>query len=190
MPILGIMASSMQGAVGNFESISTVNVGVAGSATITFSSIPSTYKHLQIRFLAATTRLIYGFDAMNLQMNGDTGANYAYHRVEGNGSTAGAAGVASANNILLGDRTIGAAMPNVYGTGVLDILDYANTSKYKTTRNLNGVDNNGTYDGTYFPYIALASGLWQSTSAITSLTFTPNNGIFKQYSSFALYGIK
>ena len=75
---------------------------------------------------------------------------------------------------------------NIFGANVLDILDYANTSKYTTARILGGIDINGSGGN-----IRLDSGVWMNTAAVTSLTISPttaNN--FVQYSSFALYGIK
>ena len=83
----------------------------------------------------------------------------------------------------LGGIVQGGNAANIFGTGIIDILDYADTSKYKTVRTLFGYDANGS------GYIAFSSNLWQSTSAITSITMTPVNGI-AEYSSFALYGIK
>jgi hypothetical protein len=74
---------------------------------------------------------------------------------------------------------------NVFGTFIIDILDYANTSKYKTQRGLGGADLNGS------GYISFNSGNWRNTNAITSISLTPLYGSqFAQYSSFALYGIK
>ena len=174
----------------DYESIATVSVGSGGASSISFTSIPNTYTHLQIRYIAASTRATYGFDQLYMQVNSDTGSNYSAHQLAGTGSVATATAYSSVTSMLVGDRGIGAAMPSTFGAGVMDILDYANTNKYKTIRALNGVDNNGTYDGTYYPYITFMSGLWQSTSAITGVSFTAQNGNFKQYSHFALYGIK
>jgi hypothetical protein len=66
---------------------------------------------------------------------------------------------------------------------ICDVLDYANTNKFKTLRSLTGNDRNGSGS------IWLDSGLWRSTSAITSIKFTTGTA-FAQYSQFALYGIK
>tara|TARA_R110000822_G_scaffold231076_1_gene363133 strand:+ start:442 stop:1023 length:582 start_codon:yes stop_codon:yes gene_type:complete len=190
-PILGIMASQISGHLdaGAYESIATVTVGSPVSS-ITFSSIAADWKHLQIRYLAASTRATYGFDQMYMRFNSDTGSNYSSHQLIGNGSSATAAAQTSATSMTIGDRNIGAAMPNTFGAGVIDVLDYQNSSKHKTARSLTGIDNNGTYDGTYYPYINFSSGLWQSTVAVNAVSFTAQNGDFKQYSSFALYGIK
>jgi hypothetical protein len=173
----------------DYESIATVSL-TGTQTTITFSSIPATYTQLQVRYIAASTRSTYGFDQLFMRFNSDTGSNYASHQLIGNGSSATAAAQTSATLITVGDRNIGAAMPSTFGGGVIDILDYANTSKYKTARCLTGIDNNGTYDGTFYPYINFSSGLWQSTNAINSISFTAQNGDFKANTRFALYGIK
>jgi hypothetical protein len=182
--ILGIYASSMRGAVGDYDSIATVTVGAGGSSSITFSSIPSTYQHLQVRYMP---RISTSDTAENtwLQFNGDTGSNYAYHFLDGNGSSASSGAGTSQTRILAGRAGAANSGSNIFGANVLDILDYANTNKYTTARILGGIDRNG--DGN----IRLDSGLWMNTAAVTSLTISPttaNN--FVQYSSFALYGIK
>ena len=177
MNILGIIASSKFGDAGDFESIATVSVGSGGSSTITFSSIPATYTHLQIR---AILKQSIGSGAF-ARFNSDTGSNYARHRLQGNGSSASAAGDASQDKVLI-NTSQGFSD---FGTIVMDILDYANTNKYKTERHLFGIDLNGSGQ------VGLESNLWQSTSAITSIEFiSPNGGNYAQYSHFALYGIK
>ena len=184
MPILGIIASSMQGAVGDYESISTTTL-TGNQSTITFSSIPSTYKHLQLRFIAKTDRAETD-DYVLMKLNSDATANYSWHIIRGNGSAAIAGGSANASNIRLEYAASGnSGASNIFAASVLDILDYADTNKYKTTRILNGMDLNGS------GWIYFSSGNWRSTSAITSITLTPSFGTnFMQYSSFALYGCK
>jgi len=73
---------------------------------------------------------------------------------------------------------------SVFAAYVIDILDYANTNKYKTSRNLAGYDNNSG------GRVSLNSGNWRNTNAITSITLTCRSDNFQQYSQFALYGIK
>jgi hypothetical protein len=163
---------------GDFESIATVTVGSGGSSSIEFTSIPSTYTHLQIR---ASVQLS-GSDNWKLRINSDSGSNYAYHYLFGSGTAASAAGGASQTEI---PGTYVTNSANVFAVVVLDILDYANTNKYKTTRLLTGIDTNGGGN------VALYSGLWQNTNAITSLAFSKfSSGSITQYSHFALYGIK
>ena len=78
-PLLGILASSYpQAPATNFDSIATVTVGAGGSSSITFSSIPSTYTHLQIRFMAKETAVGSGVDGVLLTFN-SWSSGYAYH---------------------------------------------------------------------------------------------------------------
>ena len=184
-PILGIWASAQQAYAGVFDFIATTTVGAGGASSITFSSIPSGYKHLQVRIIARDDRATTG-DYAALQFNNDTGANYAEHSLYGNGTSASAAATASGTYMGINRFAGGSAGANTFGVSIIDILDYANTNKYKTTRNLGGYDNNG--DGR----VGIDSGLWMNTNAITSIKLSAQAGSsnFTQYSSFALYGIK
>lgn len=185
MPILGILASSYRaGAATSFESIATVSVGSGGSSSVTFSSIPGTYTHLQVRMttLSDVTTGAGGAN-VNLTFNSDTGSNYAWHELYGTGASAGAGAGTSQTFIKTGYTADSAT--SYTGAGIVDILDYANTNKYKTIRTLSGSDINGSGG-----YVLFRSGLWQNTNAITSITLTNQSGNLKQYSNFALYGIK
>jgi hypothetical protein len=74
---------------------------------------------------------------------------------------------------------------STFGAVVIDILDYANTNKYKTIRSLSGTsynNNNGA--------VGLFSGSWRNTNAITAITLQASAANLAQYSQFALYGIK
>lgn len=186
MPILGIIASSITGSKQNsFESIATVTVGSGGSSTVTFSSIPSTYKHLQLRMTARCTQQTTGNATnMYLRLNSDSGTNYTYHYLKGNGSTASALANTARDSAIFTFPTKSGETSGIFGVSVLDILDYTNTNKYKTLRHLEGYDANGSGE------IFLYSNLWLNTSAVTSITLTEDLGDFAQYSSFALYGIK
>lgn len=181
-PILGIFASSITPSVQNsYESISTVTVGAGGAASISFTSIPSTYQHLQIRWSGRSSGT--NINAI-LNVNGDTSSSAYWHLLYGSGSAA-AAYTISTQYISLGGTTVSTDAANIFAVGVTDILDYANTNKNKTIRSTNGFDTNG---GGYI--YALPSGQWVNTAAITSLTIAPGAGNWAQYSSFALYGIK
>jgi hypothetical protein len=184
-PILGILASSRLSAVGDYESIATVTVGASAVPSIDFTSIPATYKHLQIRYLARTSRSANAEDLM-MQFNSDTGSNYSFHYIIATGSGTPAAGGAGTQTFMyIPTATSSTATASIFGAGVIDILDYANTDKYKTMRALGGEDKNGT--GT----VAFESGSWQNKNAITTVTLkTISANNFVQYSSFALYGIK
>jgi hypothetical protein len=169
----------------SYESIATASIGSGGVADVTFSSIPNTYTHLQVRAIARSAEAASGEATLRVQINSDTNANYATHGLGGNGSSASAdngsgSTFAWASYLMPKNNTTA----NVFGSMVFDILDYANTNKFKTFRNLSGSDLNGS--GSVF----LTSGLWRNTSAITSLKFYFNGNNIVQYSHFALYGIK
>lgn len=172
------------GVVGDFESIATTTIGGTAQSTITFSSIPSTYKHLQIRIFARSNRA-GDDDIFIVRFNSDSGANYSRHFMLGNGSGTSAFGEANATWILADGCAGGNAAANLFGSCVIDILDYDDTNKFKTLRGLGGIDRNGA------GYLTLVSGNWRNTAAITSVTITSYySSSFVQYSSFALYGIK
>jgi hypothetical protein len=168
---------------GTYESISTAIVDSGGASSITFSNIPQNYAHLQIRWIARQDTAGQGDSEFQARFNGDSGANYKYHSLFGDGSTA--YGAHGGNTFFASGRGVAASIAsNIYGISVMDILDYTNTNKNKVTRILSGWDANGS------GYMFLYSGLWMNTSAITSITLLGDTGSFIQYSSFALYGIR
>lgn len=186
-PILGIWASSVTGGLStnSFESIATAN-GTGNSGTIEFTNIPSTFTHLQLRMINKGLSAGSFPAGMQLIFNSDTdNANYYNHNLRGNGSTAASSsGASNASYVWSGAGSDGT---NVYAAGILDILDYGNTNKYKTGRSLLGADYNGS------GMIILGSILWKNTNAITSIkciadsTYTGN---WTTSTQFALYGIK
>lgn len=186
-PILGIWASqnySRYSLPTSFDSIATTSLSSAQTG-VTFSSIPSTYTHLQIRYImrANTDTNV----RMRMQFNSDTGNNYAIHILEGDGSGAASFAGSSTASMLGSAVTRSSYLASTFVAGVIDVLDYANTNKYKTSRMLSGQDLNGNANG----MINLTSGFWQNTNAVTSLTLFLDSSIaFAPNSHFALYGIK
>jgi hypothetical protein len=187
MPILGIMASAISGNLNSYESIATTTVGSGGSASITFSSIPSTYKHLQVRGIARVSASNSNANNVTATFNSDTtGLNYRTHVLDGDGASATAGDVQISDFYAAFGFGVGnTATASIFAGSVIDILDYANTSKNTTVRHLTGVDKNGS------GIMRLGSSVWLNTAAITSITIAPRSaGNFVQHSSFALYGIK
>lgn len=182
--IAAIHGTGVAASTNSYESIATVTVGSSVS-TISFTSIPSTFKHLQIRMIAKTDRAL-NRDTINLTFNGTSGGTaYSRHGLYGDGATAAAEGSASQPSIFILRASGNSSATNIFGAIIVDILDYQNTNKYKTVRSLGGADFNGSGEMTLY------SGSYQSTSAISSISMTPVNGTnFLQYSHFALYGIK
>ncbi len=188
-PILGITASQnyVRIAPSSYESIQTVNV-TSNQSTISFTSIPSTFKHLQIRYVnTGTTGSGSGADGIDLVINSvQTGNLYDQHLLIGSGSAASALAFTSQNYASAGLIYVSSSPTSIPGSGIIDILDYANTNKNKTIRLLSGFDANGSGS------IRLTSSLFRSTNAVTSLTILINDRSqsFRANSSFALYGIK
>ena len=186
--ILGGLIGSLAAAVSNsYESIATVTVGTAQSS-ISFTSIPSTYKHLQIRGIGKWTfSSSADFSNLIIAFNSDTASNYSRHGITGNGSTAATGQTADSigytTTYIPGSVT---AYNNMFSAQVIDILDYANTNKYKTIKSLGGMDTNSSTYG----YVSFGSVSWRNTAAITSISLTLDSVNFAQYSQYALYGIK
>jgi len=156
---------------------------VAGTGTnsITFSSIPSTYKHLQIRGLAICSSAT---QTIRTQFNANTGTNYMGHYLSGNGTAASAGSIATSNTYtLVGGINAGVVTtyPNLF---ILDIHDYASTTKYKTTRSFFGADMNAAGGS-----VDLCSGLYMSTTAISEIKIYMSTGNLNTGTTFALYGM-
>jgi hypothetical protein len=176
----------------SYDSIQTVSLSAA-QTTVTFSSIPSTYKHLQIRAFHRGNRATYPVSDANMRFNGDSAANYATTSLTGFGGGATTSGVqtggtGSQNQIMIGQP--GTAVTG-FVISIIDIFDYASVSKCKAARSLNGVDINGTV-ATYGGSTNFNDGVWlNSSTAVSSISFTTSDGSdWQQYSSFALYGVK
>lgn len=184
---LGILAASGAGGGGSYESIASAT-GTGSAGNIVFNSIPSTYSALQIRAIARDTYNDGSSILLDLQMqfNGDTGSNYTKHLLTGNGSSASASGGASRTTMEIAALPSATATSSMMSGMVLDIQDYASTSKYKTVRSFSGMDGNAA--NTQY-VVTLRSSLWMSTSAVTSITLIPATA-FTTSTTFALYGIK
>jgi hypothetical protein len=183
--IVGFLGNGAGGGGGSYESIATVT-GTGSNTTITFSSIPSTYSSLQFRIIARDTATGGGDINLKYQINSDSGANYVDHSLRADGTTASAGGYAGYTFGLVRNfitDSVG-GQTTTYGVGIMDFIDYASTTKYKTVRTFAGKDKNGS------GYLILGSNLWMSTSAISSITFTADGTAFATGTQIALYGIK
>ena len=170
----GLASASL--APASYDSIQTVTVGSGGQSSITFNSIPATYTHLQIRGISRGAQVATNF----MRFNGDTSSNYSSHYMFGDGSAVN-------SGSLNGDKMyafFSTTVSGFFGGAIIDILDYANTNKYKTIRSLSGGDENSS------GYAEFLSGSWRNTNAITSITLVTGTGNIAEYSRFALYGIK
>jgi hypothetical protein len=174
--IHGIIASSALGVSPAYESIASAS-GTGSSATITFSSIPSTYTSLQIRINGRSDALV---DTTYIQVQYNATAMTAGHYLRGDGSTVTAGAVNVPMYIAGGNTTA-----NIMGVGIINFQDYSSTSKYNTVGAITGAERNGEASRIYSN-----SGVWASNSAITSISFTAPSSNFTTSTIFSLYGIK
>jgi hypothetical protein len=169
---------------GDFEAIASTTLTTA-AANIQFTSIPSTYTHLQIRGIAKSSGT--GNQDFKIRVNGLTTA-YTFHAMYGNGNNVAvsAASATSQTYMKLAYNFVSASTnTNNFGAIVIDILDYTNTNKLKTIRSFGGVDNNGSGTVSFF------SGFHTTaTSAVTSIELAPDADNFAANTSFAIYGIR
>lgn len=188
MPIpLGILAQAGRTiSSGSYELItSTILTGSQSSVSFTnLGDYSTTYKHLQIRWTGRGSNSYSSSFIAKMQINSDTAANYAFHRILGNGSTVSSEASISQTYMNCGLYAGSGNTANVYGASVIDILDtYA--TKNKTIRVSSGLVGSGTIS------TSLNSGLWNSTSSVSSITITEiSGGNFVSGSRFSLYGIK
>jgi hypothetical protein len=171
----------------SFESIATTTP--SGVSSVTFSSIPTTYQHLQIRVIGRTTTA-QTEESYYVRFN-SISSGYGHFDLYGNSvnTTPEAMNDKDVNdtNIILHRAATGAsATSNLFGHSIIDIDDYNSTAKNKNLRhfggNLRPADSQGS--------IWLTGGLSTSTSAITSISITLASGNFVSGSSVCLYGIK
>ena len=186
---LGFFATAGAGAAGSFDLLETQVLG-SSAASVTFSSLStyaSTYKHLQIRYVAKSDRSSGdGNDAMIMTLNGDSGANYNSHILIGDGAVN--SGFETYQNAMEYTYIAGTGgnITGAFGTGVMDLLDAFSTSKFKTRRAFWGNSLGGSYKA-----VGLSSAMWRNTAAISSITFDQRYGSnFVTGSRFSLYGIK
>jgi hypothetical protein len=161
----------------SYDSIATIN-GNGSTGTITFSSIPSTYTHLEVRasFLASSAN-----EDLLVRLNSDTASNYSFHELRGNGTSATAGGSASTAFMYAAANAGDTTYPQSF---VLSVTEYKNTNINKTIRVLSGQDRNGSGGVSFF------SGNWRNTAAVNSITLYMPSGVINTNSKFALYGIK
>jgi len=153
-------------------------------SSIEFNNIPQTYKHLQIRFVGRVSNADTA-DNVFIRFNGDSGSNYSWHYLEGDGTTTASSGGVNQNRILCGRVAAANATANIFGAGIIDILDYNNTNKSTTTRSFTGIDRNGSGNN------RIDSGNWRNNNAITSIQLINGSSTnFVVDSSFVLYGVE
>lgn len=159
--------------------IASSTVGAGGAATISFSSIPSTYTDLVLK-ISARTNSGYYVDDLNLSYNGSS-SNLTWRVVQGNGS---AASSASGSTYRAGLTDGGTATSSTFGNTDIYIPNYAG-SNYKSASADVVMETNATAS-----LVELGATLWSQTAAINALSISSTGGNFVQYSTAYLYGVK
>jgi hypothetical protein len=167
-----------------FNSIATTTLS-ASTGWINFSSIPQTYKHLQIRIMG---RCLQGGSAqsdVSCVLNNDQTSSYSWHRVRGNTSTADATGSATQAYANIGFVPTNGYTANIFGVLIVDIYNYTSTTQNKTIKAQGGFEADGS------GISGLFSGLWQKTNAVTDLSFSNQNNAYDWTAGtiISLYGI-
>lgn len=163
-----------------YEPIETKILG-SNTATVTFSSIPSTYNDLVLVFQAASSN--QNGNAIRLRLNGSSAAEYSATFIDGTGTSIVSAQTGVISQLDLGWRTgvDSSTWNNVY---VINFLDYKTSARFKTIL---------WTCGGYSTAVDMASGLWRNTAPITSISFNigqPASADFLAGCIFTLYGIK
>jgi len=165
------------------ESIATYAL-TSSQATITFSSIPATFKHLQVRMLARTD-VNGSTDNIQIYFNGDTSNAYSRHQFTSDFGSPASATADPDQPLFTGTIGGNTNNANVFGLAIIDVVDYSVSGKYKITKAFTGVDygTNG--------YMTQMAGSWNNTAVITSVSIAKQSGSnFVAGSRFALYGLK
>lgn len=163
-------------ATATYEPIATTTLG-SSSASIVFSSIPSTFSDLRLVVHAITT----GSGNMGIRFNTDTGTNYSVTNLTASVTSSSSTRTTNANGAIVGGNSILSTSPASF---IFDIINYSNTSYNKsflTTINM----NKGTTAGS----VELVSGLWRGVNAISTVTLYLSLNSFNTNTTATLYGI-
>ena len=160
-------------------------LSLAGVNSVTFSSIPNTYKDLQVRYRGAGAASA-SFANVELQFNGDSGSNYDTQESVINNTTNTGGGSVAQNVLLVGYLPAASGVANLGGGGEINIFDYTGTSYFKEVTAVKGVRLTGVASGFYAGSVW---GSWRSTSAITSITVLLSSGNGATTATVSLYGV-
>lgn len=162
-----------------YVKIETVTVGVAGAATIAFTSIPQTYTDLKLVF-SIRTNYAGNVEQLNLSLNTLT-TNFSGRYLQGSGSAIATGSLGR----YVGNANAATSTASVFGNTEVYFINYTSANRKSFSGDF-VTENNATAANT-----GMIAGFWSDTAAITGITLTPNNsGTIQQYSSATLYGIK
>ena len=169
-----------------YSLISSVTVGSGGAATVSFSSIPSTYTDLCL--LVTSRSEASGDTVFRIRFNSDSGTNYKWIRLFGDGSSASSQNQgtygAGYNTSLFAQQNVSTNTASTFSNSQIYIPNYT-SSNYKSVSIDSVTENNATA-----AQAALWAGLWESTSTINAITLSGESANdIAEYSTAYLYGI-
>ena len=145
-------------------------------SSITISSIPGTYKNLQL--IVRAPKPASDAASFYMRINGDTNTRYEYHLDNRySGSSYGSSLIVLTENL---DNT------TANGLIHMDFYDYANTETTKQGWGF-GLTNNSTNPTTQYNF-QLTGWTYNQTAAITSIVLYPSTGNWTSGTAF-LYGV-
>ena len=168
-----------------FELIASSTVGSGGATSIDFTSIPSTYTDLVVKYSARTNRANTNSD-IYLQFNGITTATYSFKRIFGDGGSASSDGLTNdAKGGFAGNAAGANATSSTFSNSEIYIPNYAGSTAKSWSVDSVAENNSSSAMAT------LQAGLWSGTAAITSIKLQDYNAAsFVQYTTAYLYGVK
>jgi hypothetical protein len=166
-----------------YSKIATYTVGSGGVASIDFLAIPQNYTDLKVVFSVRNDRAASIADTARIQFNFDTGNNYSYRYIYGNGSAAASSNGSSAAFIECFRNNGAASTANTFSNNEIYIPNYTG-SNYKSVSVDSVQENNATTANA-----ALVAGIWSNSSPINGIKLYTLYTTM-QYSTATLYGIK
>lgn len=169
------VTTSTANAGATYVPIASQTLGSAASS-VTFSSIAGTYTDL---IVVINAKAVTGTPSIALRFNSDSGSNYSYTGLAGNGSSASSARASNTSTAWVSAYLNGVSSTN-WNNGIIHIMNYANSTTYKTSL--------ARWAGADYEVDAIVT-LWRSTSAITEVNLIAQSNLVAG-STFTLYGIK
>ena len=153
----------------------------SAASSVTFSSIPGTYKDLVLVSVVTCAT-----DSANQRMtvNGDSSSLYSTTRISGNGSTAASGRYSGLAYFLLTGGAINPPSTNGSQIIITNFMNYSNTTTYKTI-----LVKGSNATGSTYPGVEYNVELYRSTNAISSFTLSTDAANFNSGCTFTLYGI-
>jgi hypothetical protein len=177
---------SMLAGYGDFGALQRIAYFTSASsfANYTFSNIPQTFQDLRVVLYARDTNTTAGALGLYFGVNGDTaGTSNSITALIGNGSSATSGRSTNQSTAVVGTIPSANSTSGIFGAFTMEILNYTNTTTFKTFLSRSAADLNGSGE------TRLTVSLWRSTNAITSMIFGANTA-FAAGTTIALYGVR